>query len=99
MMPVRALGLGAADVGGAAYGRDEVGVVAEVLLPARDLVHRVAEVLPDRAGAVGRGHAAAAHVLEDGAVEARDVQPVDDEQAFVESSVHGKSSRGQGPCE
>src|SRR5262249_59199208 len=42
--------LRAADVGGGASGRDEVGVLAEEALPLRDVPHRRLEALPDRTG-------------------------------------------------
>ena len=75
---------GARDVGGGVHRRDEIGVLAEPALPARDVRHRVAEAFPDRAGAVRGGEPAAAHVLEDLAAEIRDDQAVEDGEIAVQ---------------
>src|SRR4029077_16364191 len=66
--------LGARDVGGGVDRQDEGVMVAEEALPLRDVAHRALEALPHRAGAVGRGQAALAHVGEDGAAPVRDDQ-------------------------
>ena len=86
-----ALLLRAMDVGGCVDLGDQVGMVAEMLLPARNVVHAAAEVLPDRAGAVGRRQAALPHVLEHFTREVGDDEAVDDHCFVVQFGSHGCS--------
>src|SRR5262249_39047828 len=63
---------------------DEIGIVAQPRLPAREVAHGLGEVLPHATRAIGGGDAAAAHVLEHAAAEVGDVEAVDDDQLVVE---------------
>ena len=89
-----ALPLGALDVVGGVDLGDEVGVVAQPGLPAREVAHGLGEVLPHAAGAVGGGDPAAAHVLEHAAAEIGDVEAVDDDQLVVELGHLARPSLG-----
>ena len=111
MMPIRPLGLGAADVGGVAHQRQQVLVLADHLLHRGDVVHRLGKAFPDRYRAVGRGQAGAAHVLEHGPVPFEMMRPsmttLSRCRAFMMKSplwdrgVHGAAScdRTPGRCQ
>ena len=91
-----ALALGARDVVGGVDLGDEVGVVAQPGLPARDVAHGLGEILPHAARAVRGGDAALAHVLEHAAAEIGDVEAVDDDQPVVELGHLARPSLGCG---
>jgi hypothetical protein len=87
-----AFALGARDVGGGVHLGDEIGMLAEPVLPAHHVCHRVAEAFPDRAGAVRPGEPAAAHVLEHLAAEVGDDQAVENGEVAVQlGAFHGSN--------
>ena len=91
------LALRTPDVAGAVHLNQQILVLVEPPLPARDVLHGGAETLPDRAGAVRGGHPARAHLLEHGPAPLRDDQPVDQDRVLVQGSrvqVHRVVSRG-----
>jgi hypothetical protein len=76
--------LRAEDVVGGAHQRQQLAVVADLLLHHADVVDGLGEVLPHRYRAVRGGDAAAAHVFEHRLLELRDVQSVDDDAVLMQ---------------
>lgn len=89
--PGLAHALGQLDVGGAAHRHDQLVIVPQPALPLADVAHRPGKILPYRAGAVGRGQPASAHVFKDRAAPIRDDQAVDDDHCVVQGGHVGSA--------
>jgi hypothetical protein len=78
--------LGTQDIVGGAHEREQLAVLADLLLHQRDVVDSLGKTLPDRDRAVRGSDATLLHVLEHRTVEPRNIQTVDDDAVLVQSA-------------
>jgi hypothetical protein len=78
--------LGPQDVVGGAHERQQLAVLADLLLHQRDVVDGLGKALPDRHRAVRGGNTTLLHVFEHRTIESRNIQTVDDDAVLVQSA-------------